>query len=149
MAVLTDNCKILCKDSDGLKYFNESTQQWEKLNQLETEETFQTYGTDEMVSDTGLRNRYRILVYDPTDAFDRVDIDVTPPTQTVTTYIETNSSVNNINVDYEGNVSVYDMKVSVTKKTNAEHQTYKVKTTIEKKSISDNVFRLYMVSSDD
>ena len=149
MAVLTDDCKILCKDSDGLKYFNGANQRWEKLNRPETAATFVTYGTDEMTSDVGLNSQYRILIYDPNDAFNCVNMDITPPKQTVTTYIETNSSVNNINVDYEGNISVYDLKVSVTKQTDAEHQTYKVKTTIEKKSISDNVFRLYMVSSDD
>lgn len=51
--------KILCKDSDGVKYFNRSTNQWELMPEQKSEYTkndFETYGETSIPTITGLKN---------------------------------------------------------------------------------------------
>ena len=141
--------KILCKDSDGLKYFNDTNQRWEILNEPETVATFETYGTPIFVNDVGLKKNYRILLYDPDNYFNTVNLEITPPKQTITTYVNTRMYVSGINVDYEGDTSVYDFKAMVRKQTESNVSQYKVTVTLEKNVVSNNVFRLYMITSDD
>jgi hypothetical protein len=141
--------KILCKDSDGLKYFNDTNQRWELLNKPETVATFETYGVVTFVNDTGLKENYRILIYDPDNYFNTVNMEITPPEQTITTYVNTRMYVSGINIDYEGDTSVYDFKAMVIKQTESNVSQYKVIVTLSKNAVSDNVFRLYTITSDD
>jgi hypothetical protein len=76
-------------------------------------------------------------------------MEITPPEQTITTYVNTRMYVSGINIDYEGDTSVYDFKAMVIKQTESNVSQYKVIVTLSKNAVSDNVFRLYTITSDD
>lgn len=76
--------KVLCRDSDGIKYLDQNDQTWKLLEiQDLTIATFTAYGVGIITSDTGLQEEFEILTWDPTDSVTHIDINVIPNKQTV------------------------------------------------------------------
>lgn len=76
--------KVLCRDSDGIKYLDQNEQTWKLLQTQElTIATFTAYGVGIVTSDAGLQEEFEILIWDPTDSVTHIDINVIPNKQTV------------------------------------------------------------------
>ena len=82
-AIEVSNVKILCRDESGLKYFNETSNQWELISGDIIPDTFIEYGSSFFATDNGLDDLYQILVYDPDEQYTQIDLTVTPVAQTI------------------------------------------------------------------
>lgn len=73
---------ILCRDEEGVKYFDTNSGEWTFLSSTLTTEMFSTHGVTEFTSDAGLLDEYDILLYDPDDNATDLDFVISPPPQT-------------------------------------------------------------------
>jgi hypothetical protein len=127
--VSATNSRILCRDSDGLKAFDENANRWIVISESLTIETFQTYGSIYMSTDAGLRDEYEILVYDPENSFDKAGLTVSPKKQTVTHTIISQMTIARNNMIYEYDPDEYDVNMSFIRIPNGERS--QIVTTVE------------------
>lgn len=73
---------ILCRDEEGVKYFDTNSGEWTFLSSTLTTEMFSTHGVTEFTTDAGLLDEYDILLYDPDDNATDLDFVISPPPQT-------------------------------------------------------------------
>lgn len=73
---------MLCRDNDGIKYFDTTNNRWTYLTTTLTADLFSTHGTSEFTTDAGLLDDYEILFYDQDDTVTDVEFEVVPAAQT-------------------------------------------------------------------
>ena len=139
--------KILCKDFEGLKWYDSENEIWILLDQPETPATFEEYGSDEFLSDNGLNDNYDVLIYDPLNEVSEVNIDVTPPKQTVTYTITSKMVVDDIVYDYESPQGLYDINFKMKRKRMNNNWVYTITTTLEKLSVTDRICTVYAANA--
>lgn len=139
--------KILCKDFEGLKYYDSELEIWTILNQPEIPQTFEEYGSDEFISDNGLNTNYDILIYDPNNTITNANMEVTPPKQTVTYTIASNIVVDDIVYDYETMPGLYDISFKMKRKRLNNEWVYTITTTLEKLAITDRICAVYSANA--
>ena len=139
--------KILCKDDDGLKYYDTENEIWTLLNQPETAATFEEYGSDEFVSDNGLLTYYDVLLYDPYDEITGANVDITAPKQTVTYTISSKMVVDDIEYDYESPYGLYDITFKMKRRRMNDEWVYTITTTLEKLTITDRICAVYAANA--
>ena len=139
--------KILCKDFEGLKWYDSENEIWTLLDQPETPATFEEYGSDEFLSDNGLNDNYDVLIYDPLNEVSEVNIDVTPPKQTVTYTITSKMVVDDIVYDYESPQGLYDINFKMKRKRMNNNWVYTITTTLEKLSVTDRICTVYAANA--
>lgn len=93
--------KMLCKDSEGYKYFNDVDNQWEYLSSaVPTDEQFETHGSFKIVNDNGLLSDYEIYVLDSENAnSSKIVLTVVPPKLEIRTKYYTKYLMSKFNVD--------------------------------------------------
>lgn len=138
---------VLCRDSDGLKYYNAENSRWEILNEDLSIETFETYGTNKFLTDVGLQNQYEILVYDASQTTTGIEMEIIPLPQTVTCDVVTRVAVDHAVVEAEYDHSVYDLDVNLERHYNGASTHVTVTATLAKTDVSDSTLKLYFVGA--
>ena len=139
--------KILCKDIDGLKWYDEELESWDLLDAPETEVTFQTFGSDQFTSDAGLKTNYDVLIYDPDDIVTGVTMNFTPKKQTVTYSISSNIVVDDIIYDYEAIPGLYNIEFEIDRVHTNNEWVYNITTTLEKLAVTDRICAVYSINA--
>ena len=141
--------RFLCRDSAGLKYYDEENETWTLLNEELSPETFETYGSINFVSDVGLNTEYDILLYDVDDNFDEIEMEIVPLSQTITCDTVSRVKINRVIVESEYDNSIYDLDVKVERMYEGASAHVLTTATISKNDVSDKVMKLYFVEAFD
>lgn len=94
---------FLCKDSDGYKKYNGTTDTWEYLSDTVTGNDFLEYGSYVMTTDDGLNDEYDIICYDEMNTSNVWNMYVVPNKQTI--HVSTDTSIALMNTIHD---EVYD-----------------------------------------
>ena len=114
---------FICKDEEGLKYFDKTTETWTFLSDGEpTEEDFIQYGASRFYSDAGLLNNYTVYVYDPqSTGFTDAIFKVLPKEQEINVVEYTPNLLKKIIIDADIDTETTDFEVSGVRKGVAEN----------------------------
>lgn len=113
-------CKMICKDEEGIKYFNDSNKKWEYISKDEpNEDIINEYGTYSFINDDGLMNEYEVYILDTNNSVNTLNIEVLPVKQYIHTTVYTQMFVSKLSVDADIPDSV-DLRVKSSRKGVAE-----------------------------
>lgn len=142
--VSTSSIKLLTRDADGIKTFNEDTNRWVLCSsQTLNVSLFETEGVYMMTNDDGLLDEYEILVYDQNDEYRQVNLFVTPNKQTITNVTQSNLNIKRtfFNLDYDP--ECFDVKLSVNKRGIGVTNEIETIVTIDKIDDTDEDCKIY------
>jgi hypothetical protein len=113
---------FICKDEEGLKYFDKTTETWTFLSDgYPTEEDFIQYGASRFYSDAGLLNNYTVYVYDPqSTGFTDAIFKVLPTEQQINVVEYTPNLLKKIIIDADIDTETTNFEVSAVRKGVAE-----------------------------
>ena len=139
--------KIICKDEEGYKYFNDRDDMWQYLsNILPTNEQFMTYGSLKIINDNGLLDDYDIYAYNEDDNISTSMVfNVVPPELIIRTKYYTKYFMNIFNIDADIDETNVDFSIEASRAGIAEdsHIDFTVKCTM--KDIPSTQTRVYCI----
>ena len=142
--VLELRVPTLACDEEGYKYYDESQKLWILMDTQPaniTKHVFDQYPNSFFETDNGLLNEYTLYVYDETDQFNNIDLMVTPPPQIITNILETDSNINQVDYNYDGDPASFKFKTLTSERIDDTH--IQIKTCIEKTKPTDEILSLY------
>lgn len=140
----SSDLKILCRDSEGIKTFDRIQNQWVRTSvQTLSVSLFEQYGVMEIPNDVGLLDEFEILVWDPGDTANAIDINVVPNKQVVTCEKKTNMNVKKTYIDLAYDKNEYDIDLKVEKKSNGLSTKILTTVTMDKLTDSDSRPKIY------
>jgi hypothetical protein len=137
---------ILCRDADGVKYYNAGLNRWVFLANELTDDLFASYGVPSFPNDTGLLDEYEVLAYDTADASSAVEMTFVPNTQHIVCDDLTGQTIDRIVPDFEYDPSVYDVDYEVTREPRGSLTKIHTDISITKKQISDKIAKIYSIT---
>ena len=137
---------ILCRDADGVKYYNAGLNRWVFLANELTDDLFETYGVPSFPNDTGLLDEYEVLAYDTADEASAVVMTFVPNTQHIVCDDLTGQTIDRIVPDFEYDPSIYDVDYEVTREPRGSLTKIHTDISITKKQISDKIAKIYSIT---
>ena len=137
---------ILCRDADGVKYYNAGLNRWVFLANELTDDLFETYGIPSFPNDTGLLDEYEVLVYDAADEASAVEMTFVPNTQHIVCDDLTGQTIDRVVPDFEYDPSIYDVDYEVTREPRGSLTKIHTDISITKKQISDQIAKIYSIT---
>lgn len=137
---------ILCRDADGVKYYNAGLSRWVFLANELTDDLFVSYGVQLFPNDTGLLDEYEVLVYDTEDGASAVAMTFVPNTQHIVCDDLTGQTIDRIVPDFEYDPSIYDVDYEVTREPRGSLTKIHTDISITKKQISDKIAKIYSIT---
>ena len=136
--------KVLCRDSDGIKYLDQVNQRWELLQRQELNiAVFTAYGVGTFTSDDGLQDQYEILTWDPTDSVTHIDLNVIPNKQTVQQVTISSLPIKKTYFDLDYDTSLFDVKMAVSRHQAGPNTEIITNVTIDKLVPTDADVKIY------
>lgn len=138
--------RVLCRDMYGIKGWDPTEERWYILEDQElTPELFNEHGVFSIESDEGLDDTYEVLVYDPSDMFDKVSVNVVPNKQTITCETITSIPIQKMKQELEFDPSIYDIEIKAERKITDVDIRIKTTITIDKLERSNSIPKLYYI----
>lgn len=137
---------ILCRDADGVKYYNAGLSRWVFLANELTDDLFASYGVPTFPNDTGLLDEYEVLAYDAADEASAVAMTFVPNTQHIVCDDLTSQTVDRIVPDFEYDPAVYDVDYEVTREPRGSLTKIHTDISITKKQISNKIAKIYSIT---
>ena len=130
--------KYLCRDIQGIKYYDDTLNQWVLTQDPLTESLFTSKGYASIPNDIGLLDSYEILIYDSGDAVDTIELEVCPGVQHITGNIQVPAmDIDHIVVDTLYEPSQYIVTASVTPTTSGAYTTVGIDIAVDKLVAND------------
>lgn len=138
--------KILCRDDDGVKYYDNELERWVYIADDYDETMFETYGSYAFKSDVGLLDDYEILVYDPDDTLDYVQLNIVPTPQHIECDDLRQITIDRVTFDADYDPSLYDIEIIVTREPRGALTQIHTDAIISKNADTDKRAKLYSAS---
>lgn len=151
----TKTVRILCRDSDGVKYFDPDarpTPKWVNIMPIPSEltpEVFMQYGSLMMETDNGLADEYDILVYDPDETTSKVSLNVVPNTVQIRNEITTDIDITDMKPRLEFDPADFDINITANRQSLVSGAKIKTTFDVTKKSHNDAKAKIYYVTYSD